>query len=271
MKINIGQKIRTLRKERGISQEVLAQYLGVTFQAVSKWENGTVMPDLPMIPAIAAFFGISTDELLDFNRYEIEKNVRAIVNEHRRLWDDPEKCEQVLRDGLKKYPGNDVLLNCLIGVIPVPERSAEVIDLCRALIEGTRDDEVKYDAYRILAETYKACGEYTLAKETLEEIPEIYFTKLQVKAVLLEGEDMFEAAVKQKSLSFEHLLVMLGELADYYAQKGEYGKARIELKTALEVYEAFRDDFATPYTYKLTDAFDGLHEDLRKRLECLPE
>ena len=40
MTVQLGAKIRELRKKRGISQEVLAQYLGVTFQAVSKWENG---------------------------------------------------------------------------------------------------------------------------------------------------------------------------------------------------------------------------------------
>ena len=65
MTVQLGAKIRELRKKRGISQEVLAQYLGVTFQAVSKWENGTAMPDVPLIPALASFFGVSTDELFD--------------------------------------------------------------------------------------------------------------------------------------------------------------------------------------------------------------
>ncbi|MBQ4113237.1 MAG: helix-turn-helix transcriptional regulator, partial [Clostridia bacterium] len=55
--MKLGEKIKTLRKQKNISQEVLAQYLGVTFQAVSKWENGTTMPDVATIPAIASFFG----------------------------------------------------------------------------------------------------------------------------------------------------------------------------------------------------------------------
>ena len=75
MTVQLGAKIRELRKKRGISQEVLAQYLGVTFQAVSKWENGTAMPDVPLIPALASFFGVSTDELFDYNRLEAEKKV----------------------------------------------------------------------------------------------------------------------------------------------------------------------------------------------------
>lgn len=86
--IKLGEKIKLLRKQKNISQEVFANYLGVSFQAVSKWENGNTMPDVTMIPAIASFFGISTDELFDFNLYEIEKNVEAIVDEHRKYWDE---------------------------------------------------------------------------------------------------------------------------------------------------------------------------------------
>ena len=61
--MKLGEKIKTLRKQRNISQEVLANYLGISFQSVSKWENESTMPDVMMIPAIASFFGISTDEL----------------------------------------------------------------------------------------------------------------------------------------------------------------------------------------------------------------
>lgn len=56
MNLKIGEKIRSLRKERNLSQESLAQYLGISFQSVSKWENGTSLPDVTMIPAIASFF-----------------------------------------------------------------------------------------------------------------------------------------------------------------------------------------------------------------------
>ena len=52
MNITIGEKIKSLRKQKNISQEVLAQYLGVSFQAVSKWENEATMPDITMVPAI---------------------------------------------------------------------------------------------------------------------------------------------------------------------------------------------------------------------------
>ena len=70
--MQLGEKIKSLRKQKNLSQEVLANYLGVSFQAVSKWESGTTMPDVMLIPAIASFFGVSTDELFDFNLFETE-------------------------------------------------------------------------------------------------------------------------------------------------------------------------------------------------------
>lgn len=184
MSINISKKIRQLRKEKGISQEVLANYMGVSYQAVSKWEKGTTMPDVSLIPALASFFGISTDELFDFNLYEIEKNIAEICDLaciYR--CSEPEKAERILRNGLKKYPGNEIILNNLLYILRGMDRREEVIALCKTLIATTKDAEVKYDACRILAEAYNEAGEKLLVKETLLLIPELYFTKLQLKAL----------------------------------------------------------------------------------------
>lgn len=270
--IKLGEKIRTLRKQKNISQEVLAGSLGVSFQAVSKWETGAAMPDVTLIPAIASFFGVSTDELFDFNLYETEQKVMEIC---RQAWDcrdeEPEKAEAILREGLKRFPGNDTILNNLLCVIPYPERAGELIDLCRAVIEGTKCDDVKYDACRIMAQAYKSIGEYGLCKEAVEMIPEIYFTKLNVAAELFEGEDMFEPAVRQRSLDFEGLVRMSELLADYYLKKGEKDKAAIHLRTAIAVLEAVKDDFPTPYTRSLYEANvdwrDSLEEKLSKAME----
>ena len=60
----IGRQIADMRMERGIRQEELANYVGVSTQAVSKWENGGA-PDIELLPKIADFFGVSTDFLFD--------------------------------------------------------------------------------------------------------------------------------------------------------------------------------------------------------------
>ena len=64
MSNNIGQNVARLRKEKGIKQEVLANFVGVSAQAVSKWENGGV-PDIELLPRIADYFGVSIDSLFD--------------------------------------------------------------------------------------------------------------------------------------------------------------------------------------------------------------
>ena len=251
--LQIGEKIKTLRKQKNISQEVFAGYLGVTFQAVSKWENGITLPDVTLIPAIASFFGVSTDELFDFNLYETEKRVEEIVCEHSRYWNtDKKKAEQIIRDGLKKYPGNDILLNCLIGVLELPEQSEEVISIAKALVESTKYDEVRLDAYRIMAEAYAAQGDLTAAKDAIEHIPEIYFTKLEVAATLLEGEDAYEAAQKQKNLSAEDLIDMLIIAGKHLMAQGEREKGLCQLRIAKAVSEAFAEDFVETKWFKAT-------------------
>ncbi|QLY81541.1 DNA (cytosine-5-)-methyltransferase [Clostridium intestinale] len=60
VKLSIGE----LRKIKGVTQVELAEYLGVSFQAVSKWENGTSMPDIEMLPMLSKYFEVSVDEIL---------------------------------------------------------------------------------------------------------------------------------------------------------------------------------------------------------------
>lgn len=72
---NIGQRIKELRKKNDLTQERLADYLGVTYKAVSKWECGKTMPDILLLPKIADAFECSIDELFSYipkkNREEI--------------------------------------------------------------------------------------------------------------------------------------------------------------------------------------------------------
>ncbi len=272
MDIRIGEKIRALRKEKGISQEILAQYLSVSFQAVSKWENGTTMPDITMIPAIASFFHVSTDELFDFNMLEIEKRVSEICDEaYKYRFSDTARSEQILRDGLKQYPGNDIILNNLLYTMRSPERAQEVIELCTVLIESTKYEDVKYDALRILAETYKEQGEDALCKATIERIPEIYFSKLELDAELLEGAQMCAAAWGQKYLSAHTLLNMFLRIADYHEAEGERDQAMQQLNLACRIAEVMQDDVNVPGNDKTFYQMQGeeIHKRAKERLAKL--
>jgi transcriptional regulator with XRE-family HTH domain len=67
MELKLGATIKRLRTEKGITQDELAEYTGVSFQAVSKWETNTTMPDITLLPKLAVFFGVSIDDLFSVN------------------------------------------------------------------------------------------------------------------------------------------------------------------------------------------------------------
>ncbi len=76
MKLYIGDTIRRLRAAKDMTQEQLADALGVSFQSVSRWENGTNYPDIELIPEIALYFGISADDLLGMSGAIKEEKLR---------------------------------------------------------------------------------------------------------------------------------------------------------------------------------------------------
>lgn len=234
--MNIGNKIRELRKQRGITQEQLAESIGISFQAVSKWENNIALPDITLAPVLASYFGVSMDELFDFNLKEIEHAVRIITEKaYQYRESNPAESRRILEEGLKKYPENDILLNNLLYVLDYSVKPDETITIAGKLIEKTIQSDVKYDALRFLAYAYKAKGDLESAEAAIEQIPEIYFTKLTEKAYLLSGKAKFEAAEKQKWISFENLLQMMWKLAEYYEENGKIDKAIAETKKALNL------------------------------------
>ena len=234
--MNIGNKIRELRKQRGITQEQLAESIGISFQAVSKWENNIALPDITLAPVLASYFGVSMDELFDFNLKKIECEVKIIVEEaYKYRESNPAESKRILEEGLKKYPENDILLNNLLYVMDYSVKPDETITIAGKLIEKTIQSDVKYDALRFLAYAYKAKGDLESAEAAIEQIPEIYFTKLTEKAYLLSGKAKFEAAEKQKWISFENLLQMMWKLAEYYEENGKIDKAIAETKKALNL------------------------------------
>ena len=81
MDILIGDKIKELRKSRGITQEQLAEAIGISFQAVSKWENHIALPDITLVPALANYFEISCDELFGMNLMETKVQISSICAE----------------------------------------------------------------------------------------------------------------------------------------------------------------------------------------------
>ena len=89
MKILIGDNIRRLRRQGSITQEQLAEMLGVTCAAVSKWERGETYPDITLLFPLAHFFQVTVDELMGFDEDLLEREIDAVAEIRRSL---PRQC-----------------------------------------------------------------------------------------------------------------------------------------------------------------------------------
>lgn len=107
--MTIGESIRHHRKRLNLTQAQLAQRLNVTMQAVSKWENGTGLPDISMAVPLARALGTTTDELLRFGEHyqEFENRWKETL---RTCGDDPEKLLPVSMAALKEFPHDKIFL-----------------------------------------------------------------------------------------------------------------------------------------------------------------
>ena len=79
--MNIGQKIKELRQENNLTQEELAEQLGVSPQAISRWENSTTYPDITLLPIIANMFDVTIDYLLDMDSYKMKEELKNIIEQ----------------------------------------------------------------------------------------------------------------------------------------------------------------------------------------------
>ena len=115
--IAIGSNIKKYRKQRKITQEQLAEVLGVSDQAVSRWENGTTYPDIELLPTIALYFRVTLDELMGMEAIKDESDIEYILEQRKKFRNRGEvvKSYEMLREAVKRYPNNYGLILALIG------------------------------------------------------------------------------------------------------------------------------------------------------------
>ena len=106
--MNIGNKIRQLRQKAGVTQDALANDLGVSSQSVSKWENNVCSPDIALLPALSEFFGITIDELFDLSREQKLSRLEHMLDYESELTDDQyHSAEKLLLGLLPDYDQNN--------------------------------------------------------------------------------------------------------------------------------------------------------------------
>ena len=79
MNIYLGENLKALRLQKGLTQEALAEKFGVSFQSVSRWERGESYPDITLLPVIATFFGVTVDSLLGVGKVQNEEKINSYL------------------------------------------------------------------------------------------------------------------------------------------------------------------------------------------------
>ena len=115
MKLSIGDNIRKYRRQSDMTQEQLADRLGVSYQSVSRWENGATYPDIELLPAIAGMFSITMDELMGMPDENKKKQAEQVFDELRRecmKWNDydAERIAELIRDIRRNYVNSSMAL-----------------------------------------------------------------------------------------------------------------------------------------------------------------
>ncbi|MDR0863040.1 MAG: helix-turn-helix domain-containing protein [Oscillospiraceae bacterium] len=222
MQIPIGQKIRALRRERDLTQEELAELLGVSVQAVSKWETGGGLPDISQLPPLASVFAVSSDELLGINVADEEAEVQRLVDEvYAPVWRGEVEDSQgymygKYRELLKRYPGNLNILSSMLGngvniysfqLDDKPEEKpaflAEVEQIANTILARSHDVTQLMGARFWLLRLYCETKDYEKAEEQLAKFPvgrdgETYNTK-SMQSWLLSSKGDYAALQKVKS------------------------------------------------------------------------
>ena len=170
MNITIGENIKKIRKQKGVTQEKLAENIGVTPQAISRWESGAGFPAIEYLPELASFFEISVDELLGVKLSKREARREEIYGQIRLYEEEigyPRGCSEAvdtLRGMSAEFPSDEKISFALAEAMLFSEwdkedpnrailREAERI--LRALIRKTDDYDFKFKCVKELAALYK--------------------------------------------------------------------------------------------------------------------
>ncbi|MBE6130235.1 MAG: helix-turn-helix transcriptional regulator [Erysipelotrichaceae bacterium] len=200
--MQLGKRIKELRIENNLTQESLAEQLGVSFQAVSRWENDLTYPDITLLPILANMFDVTVDFLLDVDVMKKEAEIDAIIEEYIVLLNQGKIDENLilLENAIKKYPNSWDIKHALLhiyftkGLDPdLKEYNDKAIKLANEILEKCVDDAIRYGAMQTLILIYTSRKELDKAKQIVEKLPMMVITSEWLWPDVLTGEDRIRA------------------------------------------------------------------------------
>ncbi len=277
MQLKLGEKIRELRRRRGVTQEELADALGISPQAVSRWETSGAYPDMEMIPPVANFFGITIDELFGYD-CERERKIDEIIaradalgvmglsQSDARLESAIDESIAILRGGVAEFPGNERLtyrLACALKdagyrrsgeewdydadgfLCHIPRRNEywdEALKLYETLAKDSRNFDTACGSLVGLVNLYSCVGDGEHALAAAKKLPPFDMSREAWEAYAASGAERARAEGRAvtallRELS-EHLIQDIISQKQLYETDVPAGK----IKGLLKVYDLIFDD-----------------------------
>jgi transcriptional regulator with XRE-family HTH domain len=232
MNVKIGAKIKALRKRDNIKQERLADALGVTSQAISKWESENGYPDIEYIKPIANFFNVTTDYLFGHDTSEKQRKIDNYLSQYHKkslLTPKPDD-EQIslMRQALAEFPAEEILLLKLAEALywkwaangfwdandgggpDVAKHKSfssweESMKIMEELIAVSTDDSIRGQCRYWLTQFYGAFDEKDKLLAMAEKCGSLTYSKQHILAFSAWGEDGIR--YKQELLDSLHMLL----------------------------------------------------------------
>lgn len=210
MKIRIGENIKRLRKAKNVTQEQIAEVLGISVTAVSKWERCETYPDITLLFPLAHYFAVTLDELMGYDEEKVQADIKAVLENYRSLWlTEPEKARSIIKAVYREYPNDYEVMHHymwnLAGDMADNDREAllahkeEFLEICEKILSGCTEETIRLNAWNMKAKLLHAEGKTEEALEIYEtKYPNWYDTRNQ-KAEQLFAKDTpeFKQYLKQ--------------------------------------------------------------------------
>ena len=256
--LKIGEKIKELRKAQDVTQEKLADYLNISYQAISKWENGLALPDITLLPKLANFFGVTSDELLSINPTEDASKLDEYYKLYRENNRQGIMMENIVlaRKVLDEYPRNfQWMLNLaypLVQYEATDEQKAysrehkfieEATALCERILEDCTEESMRQSAINILCYNYPRLGRTEDALRLANQMPEMLLSKEPLLFHIYKGEEKIAQAQKNLLSMIDMSAGLIWVLASNELQGKELSiEDKIKfIKTAINLFQLVLD------------------------------
>lgn len=210
MKLQISQNLKKLRTSRDMTQEQLAEALGVSCQSVSRWELAVCYPDVELLPPIANYFGVTLDELLGMNEMRSEEKRRDIFTSALALerQGDWQAAIRLLREAARTFPGDDGFLTELalaLSKTGAAQDRAEAIRLSEKVLSRCTNEKLRSTARANLCFLYRADGQPQKAVEAGRTLPHIWECREMLLPDLVPEEERAETAARSFNIAMQVL------------------------------------------------------------------